>query len=78
VEKVAHGDLHARAEVHSRDEIERLAAAFNDMRGPFSENQILESVSFAAKQFLSDGTGHGFHKVLERVGQAAEPVAPRW
>jgi len=73
VEKVAHGDLHARAEVHSRDEIERLAAAFNDMaRTILGRNQILESVSFAAKQFLSDGDRDTvFHKVLERVGQAA-------
>jgi two-component system NtrC family sensor kinase len=56
VEKVAHGDLHARAEVHSRDEIERLAEAFNDMAQTIlGRNQILESVSFAAKQFLSDG-----------------------
>lgn len=73
VEKVAHGDLHARAEVHSRDEIERLAVAFNDMaRTILGRNQILESVSFAAKQFLSDGDRDTiFGSVLERVGQAA-------
>ena len=73
VEKVAHGDLHARAEVRSRDEIERLAAAFNGMaRTILGRNQILESVSFAAKQFLSDGDRDTvFGKVLERVGQAA-------
>jgi signal transduction histidine kinase/HAMP domain-containing protein len=73
VEKVAHGDLHARAEVGSRDEIERLAVAFNDMaRTILGRNQILESVSFAAKQFLSDGDRDTiFGKVLERVGQAA-------
>jgi signal transduction histidine kinase len=73
VEKVAHGDLHARAEVKSRDEIERLAVAFNDMaRTILGRNQILESVSFAAKQFLSDGDRDTiFLTVLERVGQAA-------
>jgi two-component system NtrC family sensor kinase len=73
VEKVAQGDLHARAEVQSRDEIEQLAKAFNDMaRTILGRNQILESVSFAAKQFLSDGD-HGtiVGEVLERVGQAA-------
>jgi signal transduction histidine kinase len=73
VERVAHGDLHAHAEVHSRDEIERLAVAFNDMaRTILGRNQILESVSFAAKQFLSDGDRDSiFGTVLERVGQAA-------
>jgi signal transduction histidine kinase len=73
VEKVAHGDLHARAEVHSRDEVERLAVAFNGMaRTILGRNQILESVSFAAKQFLSDGDRDTiFRRVLERVGQAA-------
>jgi signal transduction histidine kinase len=73
VEKVAHGDLHARADVHSRDEIERLAMAFNDMaRTILGRNQILESVSFAAKQFLSDGDRDTiFGEVLESVGQAA-------
>lgn len=73
VEKVAHGDLHARAEVSSRDEIERLAEAFNGMaRTILGRNQILESVSFAAKQFLSDGDRDKIvGDVLEKVGQAA-------
>ena len=73
VEKVAHGDLHARAEVHSHDEIERLAEAFNEMaRTILGRNQILESVSFAAKQFLSDGNRDTIvGEVLEKVGQAA-------
>jgi len=69
VEKVAHGDLHARAEVHSRDEIERLAETFNDMAQTIlGRNQILESVSFAAKQFLSDGDRDAIiGKVMEKV-----------
>ncbi|MGO9896410.1 MAG: ATP-binding protein [Bryobacteraceae bacterium] len=73
VEKVAHGDLHARAEVHSREEIERLAGAFNDMaRTILGRNQILESVSFAAKRFLSDGDRDTVvGEVLEKVGDAA-------
>ena len=73
VEKLAHGDLHARAEVHSRDEIERLAEAFNEMaRTILGRNQILESVSFAAKQFLSDGDPDTIAgEVLEKVGEAA-------
>ena len=73
VEKVARGDLYARAEVHSRDEIERLAEAFNEMAQTIlGRNQILESVSFAAKEFLSDGDRDKIvGEVLERVGQAA-------
>src|SRR5450432_2261210 len=73
VQKVAQGDLHARAEVSSRDEIERLAEAFNNMAQTIlGRNQILESVSFAAKQFLSDGDRDKIvGEVLEKVGQAA-------
>ncbi|MCX6621234.1 MAG: PAS domain-containing protein [Acidobacteria bacterium] len=73
VEKVAQGDLHARANVHSRDEVERLAEAFNGMAATIlGRNQILESVSFAATQFLSDGNRDTvLGEVLERVGRAA-------
>lgn len=73
VERVKQGDLHARAEVNSRDEIERLAEAFNEMAQTIlGRNQILESVRFAAKQFLSDGDRDSVvAEVLERVGQAA-------
>ncbi len=73
VEKVARGDLHARAEVSSGDEIERLAEAFNDMAQTIlARNQILESVSFAARRFLSDGDRDTIvGQVMERVGQAA-------
>lgn len=73
VENVARGDLHARAEVRSGDEVERLATAFNDMaRTILGRNRILESVSFAAKQFLSDGDRNAIlWQVLEKVGEAA-------
>ena len=73
VEEVAQGNLHARANIHSDDEVERLALAFNDMaRTILGRNQILESVSFAAKQFLSDGNRETLHSsILERVGEAA-------
>jgi len=72
VEKVARGDLRARADVRSRDEIQRLAEAFNDMaRTILGRNQILESVSFAAKQFLSAADPDAVApEVLERIGQA--------
>ncbi|MEO8592046.1 MAG: ATP-binding protein [Candidatus Solibacter sp.] len=73
VERVAKGDLYARAEVHSGDEIEQVATAFNDMAQTIlGRNQILESVGFSAKRFLSDGDGDTvLGAVLERVGQAA-------
>ena len=72
MEKVARGDLRARAEVRSGDEIERLAEAFNDMAQTIlGRNQILESVSFAAKQFLSAANPLAVEEeVLERIGQA--------
>ena len=72
LDEVARGDLHARAEVHSHDEIERLAEAFNEMAATIlGRNQILESVSLAAKQFLSTADpGAVAHEVLERVRQA--------
>jgi two-component system NtrC family sensor kinase len=72
LDKVAQGDLHARAKVHSHDEIERLAEAFNDMAGTIlGRNQILESVSLAAKQFLSAADpGTVDYEVLKRIGQA--------
>lgn len=74
VEKVAQGNLNARAEVHSRDEIERLAETFNDMaRTILARNQILESVSFAAKQFLSSTyLDEVAGEVLRLIGQATE------
>jgi len=73
VEKLAQGDLHARAWVDSGDEIERLASAFNEMAQTIlGRNLILESVSFAAKNFLSDrDLDTIIGEVLERVGQAA-------
>ena len=72
VEKVAQGDLHARAQVHSRDEIQRLAEAFNGMaRTILDRNQIVESVSFAAKRFLSAADPNAVaQEVLDSVGQA--------
>ena len=73
VERVAQGDLQARAATGSNDEIERLATAFNDMAETIlRRNQFLESVAFAAKKFLSDGDRTAvIGEVLEKVGQAA-------
>ncbi len=74
VKKLTQGDLHARAEVKSHDEVEQLAAAFNEMAQTIlGRNRILESVSFAAKQFLSDRDHDAIvGQVLERIGEASE------
>ena len=54
VEKLAGGNLHARAEVRSNDDIESLAHAFNGMAVTIlGRNEILEGVSFAAEQLLT-------------------------
>jgi len=71
VQEVGRGNLHARADVRSRDEVERLAMAFNDMTGTIlARNQTLESVAFAAEQLLgaSDWTAV-IGEVLERLGR---------
>jgi signal transduction histidine kinase len=71
VKKVADGDLSARAAVSSRDEIESLAKAFNEMAETIlARNRILESVSFAAEKFLSVLDTDAVPQVLERIGQA--------
>jgi two-component system, NtrC family, sensor kinase len=72
MERVGQGDLHARANVNSGDEIQRLAETFNGMAETIlGRNQILECVSFAAKQFLSDADSDTVVlQVLERLGRA--------
>lgn len=73
VARLARGDLAARAEVHSRDEVQILAESFNQMASSILQrNQILESVRSAAHLFLTaphwqDVLGG----ILERVGTAA-------
>jgi two-component system, NtrC family, sensor kinase len=73
VERVANGDLAARADIHSNDEIEQLAKAFNSMADAvLQRDRIVESVRFTA-QGLQGTTD--WRKVMDRVvakiGQAA-------
>ena len=73
VGQVASGDLSARAELGSGDEVENLARSFNSMADTILDrNRILESVRFAGQQLLSadDWTGIA-DEVLAKIGQAA-------
>jgi signal transduction histidine kinase len=73
VGQVASGDLSARADLRSGDEVEDLARSFNTMADTILDrNRILESVRFAGQQLLSadDWTGI-LDEVLAKIGQAA-------
>jgi PAS domain S-box-containing protein len=73
VRKIAEGDLSARASIHTRDEIENLGHSFNMMAESLSHrDRILESVRFAAQEFLSAaGWQTVILDVLTKVGSAA-------
>ncbi|HME10457.1 MAG TPA: ATP-binding protein [Bryobacteraceae bacterium] len=74
VGKLAEGDLSARASIHTRDEIESLAQSFNSMAESLAQrDRILESVRFAAQQFLSAaGWQTVIQDVLAKLGQSAQ------
>lgn len=71
VEKVAKGDLEARARMHTHDEIEDLGTAFNHMaEAILQRNRIVESVRFAAQTLQStDGWDAVIEGVLARFGE---------
>jgi two-component system, NtrC family, sensor kinase len=73
VGQVASGDLSARAELQSGDEVENLARSFNTMADTILDrNRILESVRFAGQQLLSaDDWASIADEVLPRIGQVA-------
>ena len=73
VTKVTHGDLSARASIDRGDELGSLAASVNSMtESLLRRDQILQSVRFAAQQFLSTPEWERVTNcVLERVGRAA-------
>lgn len=73
VEEVAGGDLSARANISSNDEIEQLAHAFNDMADAvLHRNRIVESVRYTAQALQG---AHDWRKVMDgvvaKLGQAA-------
>lgn len=73
VERVAKGDLEARASIQSRDEIEQLGNAFNDMADAIRQRDwIVESVRIAAQALQStDEWDSAIDDVIARFGQAA-------
>ena len=73
VGQVASGDLSARANLRSGDEVEDLARSFNTMADTILDrNRILESVRFAGRQLLSaDDWTAVVDEVLAKIGQAA-------
>lgn len=64
VERVANGDLQARADIRSRDEIEQLARAFNEMA-----DMIL-----LRDQELSEGKRELERRVVERTQELSEEI----
>jgi GAF domain-containing protein/HAMP domain-containing protein len=72
VGQIASGDLSARAELRSGDEVEDLARSFNTMADTIVDrNRILESVRFASQQLLSaDDWTSIAEEVLGKIGQA--------
>jgi signal transduction histidine kinase len=73
VGQVASGDLSARADLRSGDEVEDLARSFNTMADTIlGRNRILESVRFAGQQLLiADDWTAIVDEVLAKIGQAA-------
>jgi PAS domain S-box-containing protein len=74
VRRIAAGDLSARAAIHTGDEIELLAESFNGMaESLLQRDRIVESVRFAAQQFLSvAGWQTVILDVLAKIGVAAQ------
>lgn len=73
VQKVAEGDLSARVVIKSRDEVGSLGSSFNTMTEALCQrDQILQSVRFAAQQFLTAADWKSvIDGVLVKIGQAA-------
>jgi signal transduction histidine kinase/HAMP domain-containing protein len=74
VQRIARGDLSARAVIHSGDEVEILANSFNAMTSSLLQrDKILGSVQFASQQFLAASDWRTVApEVLARIGRAAE------
>ncbi len=74
VQRVAHGDLSARASEDRTDELGQLAASVNAMTAALlRRDEILGSVQFAAQRFLGTTTWESvIDQVLEQIGRSAD------
>ncbi len=90
VARVAEGDFSRRIEVHSGDEMEELAAAFNDMTRRLHElltdlarqvnersRQLVRSERLASVGFLAAGVAHEINNPLASIAFCSEALESR-
>jgi signal transduction histidine kinase len=90
VNRVARGDFEHRIELHSGDEMEELAAAFNDMTNRLDEmyrdlahqvnersRQLVRSERLASVGFLAAGVAHEINNPLASIAFCSEALESR-